>query len=143
MGERGQVAGARLHVCVLLRVVLSNRPDRIARYSHLWSADRIVWAFAPTVREAHLWLARLAVSEGWDETVRVSQDDVTVEEWPEHQGEVTSYYSGRWWWHTCPRAFTATREGWGMLAEKWAIPGKTCELWMPDFRYDVTVSLED
>lgn len=117
-------------------IVISNRPERIKAHGHLWGDFDVFTSRAETVREAHHDLAVHATEENWDESVRVIQDDVTFEmPWPEHRGRVTSYHPGKTY-HTCPRAFSATGEGWQWLSIRWQFDGRTCELWRPDHWYD-------
>lgn len=90
---------------------------------------------------AHLALAECAVSEQWDESVLVVQDDIKTFLIGEHHGDITSYwpsFTGQWGWmryrdHVCPKAFTATAAGWARLVESWSKAGQTCELWKPDY----------
>lgn len=129
-----------------MRVVLScpTRLYRLDANGHLWGDD---WqpfiSYASSIRAAHYDLALHAVAEGWDESVRVSQDDVYVREWRQHRMDVTSYQRPNVPDHVCPRAFTATPAGWLRLAEVWSQEGKTCELWHPDCCYATAEHVAD
>lgn len=123
-----------------MRVILSGYPERVEKYGHMWGNFVVFEAPHVGPREAHRLLAVHAGAEGWDETVRVSQDDVTVDAWPVHVGDVTAY-SPRRRTHVCPKAFTATPGGWRRLAWQWSKPGRTCELWKPDHTYDTVRSI--
>lgn len=122
-------------------VVLSVSPFRVTLNARWW---RLPWeVFQPSRRDGprmgHLELAIHAVREGWGPDVKVIQDDVQPLEWPPHVGRITAYGGRRSSSHVCPKAFTATPEGWQALAEAWSRAGKTCELWKPEHVYDVVV----
>src|SRR5690606_27427544 len=52
-------------------------------------------------------VARGAVAERWDETVRVIQDDVVVSDWPRHRFDITSYHHpGALWCSTRGRRWS-------------------------------------
>lgn len=123
-------------------IVISNRPERIERHGHLWGDFEVFTSPADNVREAHYDMAVHAVAEGWDETVRVIQDDVVVSDWPRHRFDITSYYPGTPG-HTCPRAFTATPRGWQVLTVHWQWWGQTCVLWSPDWWYNTARLIEE
>lgn len=124
-------------------IVISNRPERVEANGHLWGEFTVYTSPAETIREAHRDLALHAVAEGWDESVKVIQDDVMFDlPWPAHVGDVTSYHARANPIHTCPRAFSATEAGWERLSRVWDRPGKTCRLWRPDFWYDTARLVE-
>lgn len=118
-------------------IVVLTCPTHLHRLENDWWGD---WkphiSHASSVREAHLELAERAVSEGWDESVRVVQDDVYVHSWGAQVGDVTSHHKALSKRHVCPRAFTATLDGWHHLVRAWSQEGQTCELWKPDHCYD-------
>lgn len=121
----------------MMLIVISNRPERVEDHRRLWGDHTVFTSPADTVREAHHDLAVHAVAEGWDQSVKVIQDDVRFDTpWPTHQDDVTSYHARVKTWHTCPRAFSATTAGWERLAQGWSRRGQTCELWRPDRWYD-------
>ena len=119
----------------MLIVVLSADRGRVERWSHLWG-DHVVFPVEPsTPAEGHARLAKHAVAEGWDESVLVHQDDVVVEGVVAglHHGTVTSYVPYDDYGHVCPKAFTATGEGWGRLAFRWGRSvGSACLRFHPD-----------
>lgn len=138
-----------------LMIIVSVDPARIAAHKDSWGDFSV---FTPvsrhpdkstSIRLGLLELAAKAIEEEWDENVPVIQDDVYVPSFPAHQGRVTSYQMHKTFhprrlnpfYHTCPRAFTATPDGWRILRAAWSEEGKACELWLPDYWYDVAVHL--
>ena len=117
-----------------MHIVISVYPKRVAALSPLWGDFTLFIPRGRGIRRDHVELVRHAIAQRWDESVQIQQDDILVEYWPSHQGEITSYYAGRNG-HVCPWAFTATPKGWKRLLGWWS-SGQLCNSWQPDHLYD-------
>lgn len=118
----------------MTNVVILSSAATADRLTHRPPPFLVFFATSDGRREGHHQLAVHAVAAGWDESMIVVQDDVTLpERLPAHRGDITSYHRRSHTGHVCPRAFSATPTGWRRLADAWGRPGKTCELWEPDW----------
>lgn len=126
-------------------VVLSVFPERVAQYSHHW--DHFEWeVFTPSIagiKQGLTQLAAKACTDKWNESVVFIQDDIKPPAvFSPHVGEVTSY-SREVEGHCCPRAISASFEGWVRLYNGWQRGHtKACYLWKPDHIYDEVTHLE-
>lgn len=127
----------------------------IIAVNHVSMPDRLplpdgweVWETTTPTNVTYADLAAYAVSEMWDKSVVVVQDDVrfTVDPLPTPPQELVVY--GQTVGDiVCPRAFAASSKLWAKLAERWNGRRRVCGAWMPLVqRYavvlDVTEHLE-
>ncbi len=89
-----------------------------------------------SILDSNRRLRLAALDEGWDESVVVTQDDVWFPDGiPAHQGLLCVYGTQRDDGHVCPRAFSATPDGWQAL-DVWdqvddGEPNPSCRYWRP------------
>ncbi len=87
----------------------------------MWITDRPIGTTFSMIADA-------AVAQGWDTDTVLIQDDIRGE-LPEVD-EFTVFGTQRVPRHTCPHAFVADRETWGMIQQMWAgKPKSLCVSW--------------
>jgi hypothetical protein len=101
------------------RIVAVNhesQPERARALPKDWEA----WLTPYSIGETYRWISRMAVDMGWDHHTILVQDDVRFTEVPvPGDTPLTVYGQTKDEGHICPRAFSATPEGWKELEGIW------------------------
>lgn len=146
-------------------LIASAYESRVRQNYPLWDSTGIPWDLlwmpGNGVRRDFYWLARQAAQEEWDHDFVIMQDDIWLHETPAPGGDV-SVYSGRTSeCHVCPRAFSASPEGWKRIEYQWRLDhqgvvltepgvevrsepmeGKLCTSWTVDSVVEIATHLK-